>query len=242
MLRSTYEQTIPPDQYDDIAIGYRTDATRVSGDWHTYPEQAAAGQWTTPSELALFASELLRARRGESTCVLGEALVHEMLTPDEDNWGLGPGISDDGESFQHGGSNQGFRSTFAAYIDGDDGVFAMTISDAGSTLANEIAITVADAYRWSGRRTAEVLPVDLTAEVRRRYVGTYVVAETETEFRVELDGQGLALTWQGGNALLWPLSDSTFFDIDDAREVWCSGEGAGMELVLGSLKVPRSRR
>ena len=114
MLRSTYEQTIPPDPYDDIAIGYRTDATRVSGDWHTYPEQAAAGQWTTPSELALFASELLRARRGESTRVLGEALAHEMPTPDEDNWGLGPGISDDGESFQHGGSNQGSRSTFAA--------------------------------------------------------------------------------------------------------------------------------
>ena len=32
------------------------------------------------------------------------------------------------------------------------------------------------------------------------------------------------------------------FDIDDAREVWFLGEGDGMELVLGSLKVPRSRR
>ena len=86
----------------------------------------------------------------------------------------------------------------------------MRISDAGSTPANEIAITVADASGWSGPRTAEMVPVNLTAEVRRRYVGTHVVAETETEFRVELDGRGLALTWQGGNALLWPLSDSTF--------------------------------
>ena len=242
MLRSTYEQPIPPDQHDDIAIGYRTDGTPVSGGWHTYPEQAAAGLWTTPSELALYASEVQRAWRGESTRVLGETLARAMLTPDEDNWGLGPGISEDGERFQHGGSNQGFRSTFAAHIDGDDGVFVMTNSNAGAPLANEIAITVAEAYGWSGPRTAERVPVDLPAGVRGRYVGTYVVAETGIEFHLELEGRGLALTWQGGNAVLWPLSDSTFFDVEDGREVRFSGEGDGMELVLGSLRVPRDLR
>lgn len=132
MSRSTYEQPIPPERQDDIATGYRSDGERVPGGWHTYPEQAAAGLWTTPSELALYA--------------------REMLTPDADDWGLGPAISEDGERFRHGGSNQGFRCTFAAYIDGDDGVFVMTNSDSGSELAAEIAITVAQAYGWSGPR------------------------------------------------------------------------------------------
>ena len=152
MSRSTYEQPIPPERQDDIATGYRSDGERVPGGWHTYPEQAAAGLWTTPSELALYAREVQRAWKGESTRVLGEALAREMLTPDADDWGLGPAISEDGERFRHGGSNQGFRCTFAAYIDGDDGVFVMTNSDSGSELAAEIAITVAHAYGWSGPR------------------------------------------------------------------------------------------
>ena len=155
MSRSTYEQPIPPERQDDIATGYRADGERVPGGWHTYPEQAAAGLWTTPSELALYAREMQRAWRGESDLVLGEALAREMLTPDADDWGLGPAISEDGERFRHGGSNQGFRCTFAAYIEGDDGVFVMTNSDSGGELAAEIAITVAHAYGWSGPRPEE---------------------------------------------------------------------------------------
>ncbi|MDE2877530.1 serine hydrolase domain-containing protein [Candidatus Palauibacter soopunensis] len=158
MLRSTYEQPIPPERRDDIATGYRPNGDRVPSGWHTYPEQAAAGLWTTPSELALYAREMQRAWKGESTRVLGEALAREMLTPDADDWGLGPAISEDGERFRHGGSNQGFRCTFAAYIDGDDGVFVMTNSDSGSELASEIAITVAHAYGWSGPRAEERVP------------------------------------------------------------------------------------
>ena len=155
MSRSTYEQPISPERQDDIATGYRADGERVPGGWHTYPEQAAAGLWTTPSELALYARDMQRAWRGESDLVLGEALAREMLTPDADDWGLGPAISEDGERFRHGGSNQGFRCTFAAYIEGDDGVFVMTNSDSGGELAAEIAITVAHAYGWSGPRPEE---------------------------------------------------------------------------------------
>ena len=240
MVRSTYEQPIPPDRQDDIATGYRRDGAPVPGGWHTYPEQAAAGLWTTPSELALYAGEVQRAWGGESTRVLGGVLAREMLTPDQDNWGLGPGISEDGERFRHGGSNQGFRSTFAAAIDGDDGVFVMTNSDTGSPLVNEIAITVADAYGWSGPRPAERVPVELPADVRERYVGTYVVGETDIE--VELEERGLALTWRGERSVLWPSGDSTFFDVEDGREVRFSWEPDGVELVLGTItaiRVPR---
>ena len=242
MVRSTYEQPIPPDRQDDIATGHRPDGTPVPGGWHTYPEQAAAGLWTTPSELALYALEVQRAWRGESTRVLDEAVAREMLTPDDDDWGLGPAISQDGERFRHGGSNQGFRSTFAAYIDGDDGVFVMTNSDAGSPLANEIAVTVAEAYGWSGPRPTERVPVELSPELLGRYVGTYAVAEREIEFEVALEGRGLSLAWRGDSAVLWPLNDSTFFDVEDGREVRFAGEGDEVELVLGTLRARRVQR
>lgn len=242
MVRSTYEQPIPPDRQDDLATGYRSDGTPVPGGWHTYPEQAAAGLWTTPSELALYAAEVQRAWRGESARVLDGVLAREMLTPDRDDWGLGPGISEDGERFRHGGSNQGFRSTFAAAIAGDDGVFVMTNSDAGSRLAAEIAITVADAYGWSGPRPAERTPIELPADVRERYVGTYAVAGREIEVEVGLEERGLTLTRRGERAVLWPSGDSTFFDVEDGREVRFSWEPDGVELTLGSLTATRVRR
>ena len=242
MGRSTYEQPIPTDRQDDVATGYRPDGTPVPGAWHTYPEQAAAGLWTTPSELALYAGEVQRAWRGDSTRVLGGVLAREMLTPDQDDWGLGPGISEDGERFRHGGSNQGFRSTFAAAIDGDDGVFVMTNSDAGSPLASAIAMTVAEAYGWSGPRPAERVPVELPAEVRERYAGTYVVAERDIELEVELEERGLALTWRGDRSVLWPSGDATFFDVEDGREVRFSWEPDGVELTLGTLRATRVPR
>ena len=239
MVRSTYEQPIGPDRRGDIATGYRSDGAPVDGGWHTYPEQAAAGLWTTPSELALYAAEVQRAWRGESGRVLGETLAREMLTPDEDDWGLGPGISGDGERFRHGGSNQGFRSTFAARIDGGDGVFVMTNSDSGAGLANEIAITVADAYGWTGPGPRELVPVDPAAGVLARYVGTYVAAERGIEFEVALEGRGLALSWRGDRAVLWALNDSTYFDVEDGREVRFSGDGDAIELILGTLRASR---
>ena len=239
MSRSTYEQPIPPERQDDIATGYRSNGDRVPGGWHTYPEQAAAGLWTTPSELALYAREMQRAWKGESTRVLGEAVAREMLTPDEDDWGLGPSISQDGERFRHGGSNQGFRCTFAAYIDGDDGVFVMTNSDSGSQLASEVAITVAHAYRWSGPLSDEKVPVEVPADVREQYLGTYVAPELGAEFRFEPDERGLTLRQGPRRVALWPLSDASFFDPDSGREAHFSPDGDEMAVRVGGIVAIR---
>ena len=239
MLRSTYEQPLPPARRDDVATGYRSNGEPVPGGAQTYPELAAAGLWTTPSELALYAREMQRARRGESDRVLGEALVREMLTPDADDWGLGPAISEDGERFRHGGSNQGFRCTFTAYIDGGDGVFVMTNSDSGGQLAAEIATTVAHAYGWSGPLSDEKVPVEVPAEVRERYLGTYVAPELGAEFRFGADRRGLTLRQGRTSAVLWPLSEASFFDPETGREAHFSDDGEEMTVSIGSIVAIR---
>ncbi len=117
----------------------------------------------------------------------------------------------------------------------------MTNSDSGSELADEIAITVADAYGWSGPRPRELMPVDLAADVLERYRGTYVAAELRIAFEVALEGRGLALSWSDDQAVLWALNDSTFFDVEDGREVRFSVDGDGIELVLGTLRATRTQ-
>ena len=60
MKESTFEQPLPDGKQKLTATGYTSDRKPVKGKWHIYPEMAAAGLWTTPSDLAL------RHRRAKS--------------------------------------------------------------------------------------------------------------------------------------------------------------------------------
>src|SRR5947199_1476359 len=55
MNESTYEQPLPADKAKLTATGHSRDRSPIKGRWHIYPEMAAAGLWTTASDLARFA-------------------------------------------------------------------------------------------------------------------------------------------------------------------------------------------
>ncbi|MGH9764224.1 MAG: serine hydrolase domain-containing protein, partial [Blastocatellia bacterium] len=67
MSHSTYEQPLPQRWQSLAATGYRSTGKAIEGKWHTYPEMAAAGLWTTPSDLTLFAIELSKEYLGQSS-------------------------------------------------------------------------------------------------------------------------------------------------------------------------------
>jgi len=153
MRRSTYAQPLPVSARPFAATGYRSDGRAVAGGYHTYPEQAAAGLWTTPSDLARLAIEVQRALRGESA-LLDREMAEEMLRPESGEYGIGFAVSGDGDAriFSHTGSNAGFRASFLAYARRGEAVVVMTNSDAGGGLAGEIARAVADVYGWPSPR------------------------------------------------------------------------------------------
>jgi CubicO group peptidase (beta-lactamase class C family) len=90
MSASTYEQPLPESRWADAATGYRSNGNPVEEKWHVYPEMAAAGLWTTPSDLARYAIQLQQAYAGRSSSVLSTQTARQMLTPDTNSWGLGP--------------------------------------------------------------------------------------------------------------------------------------------------------
>ena len=78
--------------------------------WHVYPELAAAGLWTTATDLARFAVEVQKSARGTSNRVLSRTLVQQMLSPvGVGPFGIGFVVSPIGEGwyFWHDGGNWG---------------------------------------------------------------------------------------------------------------------------------------
>jgi CubicO group peptidase (beta-lactamase class C family) len=133
------------------ATGYRTTGEAVEGRHHLYPEQAAAGLWTTPSDLARFMLEVGRAYRGETSVLLDSASARAMLREVMGGWGLGFAVSGSGDSlrFSHTGATEGYRAIAIGWASRGQGVVIMTNSDAGDQLYTELARAVAREYGWA---------------------------------------------------------------------------------------------
>ena len=151
MSSSTFEQPLPQHLRQNAAVGHLRDGTPLDGFWHTLPEQAAGGLWTTPTDLASFMIELWRSYHGHSDALLPQRLARAMLTRQIDDFGLGLSLPSDGVfRFQHGGGNAGYRCHMVLSVDVPEGVVIMTNGDAGEQVIWEIFEAIADAYGWKG--------------------------------------------------------------------------------------------
>ena len=150
MSESTFEQPLPEQLAAAGAVGHGGDGIPMQGRWRTYPEQAAAGLWTTPTELARFLVDLRRAYLGRTDAVLKAATVQEMLSRGLDERGLGFNVAGTGDSLiiYHGGGNKGYRSFMILYPVTGDGVIVMTNAEGGSELRMEVVRAVSRVYGW----------------------------------------------------------------------------------------------
>ena len=151
MSNSTYQQPLPDSMAGHAARAHDSSGQAMDGQWHVYPEQAAAGLWTTPTDLARVAIELQRALKGPSGTILKEGTAREMIAPTGAGpYGIGFEISQKGQGwyFSHSGGNWGFRCHLLAHVRKGYGIVIMTNADSGSGLIDEIESRVAAAYGW----------------------------------------------------------------------------------------------
>ena len=150
MTRSTYEQPLPVGLRAGAATPYNADGTPVAGGPHTYPEMAAAGLWTTPTDLARYVVEIQRSLRGDANHVLSAEMTKQMLVTGQGNYGLGPVIGGPPENpyFSHGGINAGFENSLVAYQRTGEGAVVMTNTQGGQQLADAVIRSIASVYGW----------------------------------------------------------------------------------------------
>jgi CubicO group peptidase (beta-lactamase class C family) len=236
MTHSTYQQPLPADMRAEAAVPYQDDGTAVPGGAHTYPEMAAAGLWTTPSDLARYCLEVQRSIEGKANHVLSQDLTRQMLTPGIGKWGLGLQIGGSAGDpyFSHGGVNEGFESLFVAYEHHGDGAVVMTNAQGGSMLAAELMQSIAAEYGWPDFHPTVRIAVKVDAAVLRRYVGTYQIGP---EFGITITLQGNQLMGQATGQPAFPLfpeSRTKFFltVVDAQLEFFTDEKGQISHLML----------
>ena len=252
MTDSTYVQPLPADLRDKAATGYRGDGTAVAGKYHTYPEQAAAGLWTTPEDLATFAIALQKVASGKAEGVMSRALAEDMLRRQVEDWGLGVGVLGDGATarFSHGGANEGFRAFWVGYRGQASGVVVMTNGDNGSALANDIVRTVAREYGFPGLGPVERTLGTADPKTYPDLAGFYdMPGRTPPVLHIITDGDRLFRSTgprPDQRAELLPESADTFFATDGDLRIRFVRDGSGRiteaRLIQGTQERTAARR
>jgi CubicO group peptidase (beta-lactamase class C family) len=152
MTSSSFDQP-PSEALASRAVsGHFTDGRELlPGRWHVFPEHAAAGLWSTPTDLAKLLVQLADTWQGLTSIFLRRHTLEEMLTPQNGGpYGVGAAVAGDGASLvlMKRGQNLGYQGYLILYPASGQGMVVLTNSDNGSKLAEALIKRAAEAYGW----------------------------------------------------------------------------------------------
>jgi CubicO group peptidase (beta-lactamase class C family) len=181
MNSSTYEQPFSETSAPLATHGHLQNGKEVEGYWHIYPEMAAAGLWTTSSDLATF---LISFQSILSADIVQEMLKPQMLISGSFYTGLGVFIRQNanGFTFEHLGLDHGFSARAYMLPDQDQGFVMMTNADAnGWYLMEEAMNSVSDVYHWPNAAPIERIGAISDPIAHRALIGRYHLVEYSEE-------------------------------------------------------------
>jgi CubicO group peptidase (beta-lactamase class C family) len=150
MTHSTYQQPIEGRLSLLTATGHPAKNEPLFGKYHIYPEQAAAGLWTTSEDLAKFLIDIQSSLLNGEGQVLSKKTAEKMVSPTVSlDIGFGfflKGLKDKGY-FYHDGRNEGFSSTLLGHKLNGYGVIILTNANQQS-VNREIVLSLIQKYNW----------------------------------------------------------------------------------------------
>lgn len=252
MARSSYENPLPQNRWAETAAGHEKQDTPVSGRWHVYPEMAAAGLWTTASDLARWSIALSDAYNGKSQRLMPTSMAKQMVSRQvevqptcKEGWGLGVEVDGAGNDihFSHGGRDEGFAANVDMWPVRGQGIAILTNGVSGQ-LISEIQAAFRRMY---GIDKAPVTHTAITVDpgTLDKYVGRYQIPNGGTAL-ITREGDGLRIQLGGQQKFeLFAEGDRKFFlkavDAQITFETDASGRATALILEQNGCS-PRSPR
>lgn len=228
MTNSTYQQPLPNDWSTRAATAHLSAGIPLEGKYHVYPEMAAAGLWTTASDLAKVGVELLQVLRDSPPAIWSKETIEEILRPQEPEQtqgenglfvGLGNGLFvglgffagggiGDGFYFFHSGRNEGFVALMRVYARIGKGAVVMLNSGEIEPM-QEVMRAIALEYDWP-----DVFPKEktiITLSQADLYSGLYLT-KSGLQFKVmSRDGNLFLQCGEQPPLQFFPTSELEFF-------------------------------
>jgi CubicO group peptidase (beta-lactamase class C family) len=190
----------------------------MEGGWKTYPELAAAGLWSTPTDLAKY---LIAIQNGS---FLKKDLLNDMLTPQLVVHGLGPVVNGEGMELEvsHKGRTDGFACGFVSFPHLKKGAVVMV--NASTSLVDDILRSIANVYNWPTYKVKTRETVEVSESILEKYCGRYGFNETPNDIYdvfVYLKENKLFFKigdW-GKESRLYPEKNNQFFLLESGYDV-----------------------
>ncbi|ASW73992.1 hypothetical protein CJF12_06580 [Chryseobacterium piperi] len=171
MKNSTFVQPLSEAKASLAATAYAENGTKVPGRYHTYPEQAPAGLWTTAEDYAKFVIDIQNTLSGKSHTIISQKMAEEFTSPFIEPFiGLGIFVANKNGQvyFHHGGWNEGFSSDFSGSKTSGDGIVVLTNTNKPEFI-NEVVRSVATVYQWPNFMN----PVDKILPLAQKDLNSY---------------------------------------------------------------------
>ena len=235
MSGSSFSQPLTPELQRLAATAHGRGGKPIEGEYYVYPELAAAGLWTTPSDLAAFAIEHQLSLQGKSNKILSREMEEMMTMPYiGPAYGLGFTIQNRENEiyFAHGGGNVGFVCMLIAHKQKGYGAVVMT-NGSSNDLLGELVRAIAKEYSWDGYLNEPYELFAVPRETLERYAGRYridvdqvaLVAVNEDHLDVDVTGES--------PIALYPIAENEFIRRDkEGRVHFAGGAGEGWNALI----------
>jgi CubicO group peptidase (beta-lactamase class C family) len=177
MEHTFYETPLSRSRWGAAASGHLEDGKTMPGGWHTVPELAAGGVWSTARDLAKVVIALQEALAGKPGALLSQPLVEQMMTRQSGESGLGVFLAGAGENryFFPTGHNTGYRSIFIGFLHRPQGAVILANGEASTRLIFEVLRSIGTTYEWPAYRPVQRVIGIVDRRLLPRYAGAYLL-------------------------------------------------------------------
>ncbi|HEX2628218.1 MAG TPA: serine hydrolase domain-containing protein [Chitinophagaceae bacterium] len=244
MTNSFFTQP-PPAATKELATAY-TNGEAVKGKYHVYPEQAAAGLWTTPTDLAKYIIECQLTYEGKSQGkVINREMMIKRMTPYVDSSAaLGIFIlkKEDTRYFNHNGGNEGFVCNSFGSLSGGNGLVIMVNGD-NFAIISELSNSIARVYGWKNFYTPAFRKVyHPSKDTLQLYTGNYLLEKDTISLSICDDGICVRQNGQPASGMKTIFSNATTFTLPEIpnasiKMLFKDGKVSSFELTQNGMKM-----